>query len=496
MAIAEYYRRSAVAIAQVLSGFDETAIRQKLETSVLAIVLSPEAGTSEEGLSAIDLTVRLAARLYPTIRIQAPPKVRGAVEALARRINPAIEFTTDSKTTHAIVIGKEKVAAPAEAVYVGSDEWTALVSRRRPQPVGKSRNPFGAGAAACLGMAAVFRAVFSAEGADDGDLRLRTLPKQLGGTSGLTTPGKEVVLVGVGAIGQATVWALSRLADPPRVRLVDPEAIDLGNLQRYVLAERVDVGRSKIRVAKRALRGAVTFKGDWSSFVEKHGYAHSVVLTALDSAHDRRAVQAAVPQLVLNAWTQPGDLGVSSHDFIHGACLACLYLPVGPTKNEDVVYAEALGVPDQLGVVRTLLHNGEAIADPLLYLIADRLQVPRDFVKPFSGRPIRELYTEGICGGAVLPIGQAGSPRAEVHVPLAHQSGLAGVLLAARLYSTIKARTTLITRVDLMRSINTRYITQARSKDSRGICICQDADFIEAYRTKYSAEPLRGAQSD
>jgi hypothetical protein len=262
-----------------------------------------------------------------------------------------------------------------------------------------------------------------------------------------------------------------------------------------VLAERNDVGRAKVTVAKRTLRRAVTFAGDWSTFVELRGYRHAVVLAALDSAQDRRAIQATLPELVLNAWTQPGDLGVSSHDFVHGACLACLYLPTGPGKNEDQIYAEALGVPEQLGLVRTLLYSGQPVPDQLLNLIINRLQVPIDAVQPFSGRSIRELYTEGICGGVVVPIGRAGSPRVEVHVPLAHQSALAGVLLGARLFATRRPRSTLITRLNVMRSINPKYVTQPRTKDSRGICFCQDRDYVRAYLSKYPASKARNNSS-
>ena len=50
---------------------------------------------------------------------------------------------------------------------------------------------------------------------------------------------------------------------------------------------------------------------------------------------------------------------------------------------------------------------------------------------PFEGRPLRTLYTEGFCGGAVIPLGDPERPANDVHVPLAHQSALAGVLLAA-----------------------------------------------------------------
>ena len=65
------------------------------------------------------------------------------------------------------------------------------------------------------------------------------------------------------------------------------------------------------------------------------------------------------PRRVANAWTQPDDLGVSSHDFLEGACVNCLYLPDGEQKNEDQLIAESFGVKDRLMQVRTLLHKNE-----------------------------------------------------------------------------------------------------------------------------------------
>ena len=50
-------------------------------------------------------------------------------------------------------------------------------------------------------------------------------------------------------------------------------------------------------------------------------------------------VRRLCPRRVANAWTQPGDLGVSSHDFLEGACVNCLYLPDGEQKNEDQIIA-------------------------------------------------------------------------------------------------------------------------------------------------------------
>ncbi len=71
------------------------------------------------------------------------------------------------------------------------------------------------------------------------------------------------------------------------------------------------------------------------------------VLAGVDSARDRRAMQATLPHWAANAWIQTGDLGVSDHHYRNGACIACLYLPTGKTPNRDELVAAALQVPDQ-----------------------------------------------------------------------------------------------------------------------------------------------------
>jgi hypothetical protein len=172
--------------------------------------------------------------------------------------------------------------------------------------------------------------------------------------------------------------------------------------------------------------------------------------------------------------------------------LACLYLPKDIAPSEDAILSEALRIPDQIMRVRILLANGESVPQDLLELVADRLAVSRDLVTPFLGRGIRELYSEGICGGAILPLGTAGAPRAEVHVPLAHQSALAGVLLAAQAMSLGNiSGLTPITRVNVLRSIHPQFLTQYAVKDPRGICICQDKDYVDVYQRRYGA-PKKG----
>jgi hypothetical protein len=236
---------------------------------------------------------------------------------------------------------------------------------------------------------------------------------------------------------------------------------------------------------------AVPHQQTWAEFVRENGYHWPRLLLALDSAWDRRSAQASLPRWIANGWTQPGDLGVSIHPAFtgKGACVSCLYLQDKELPSEDKLIADAIGVPELVDRVRQFLHTGEGLPLSFLSLVAERLGRPQSDITPFVGRPVRDLYVVGICGGAVLPLGAAGVPDASLHVPLAHQSALAGVLLAA---SYIRSLTdaafadTRVARIDLLKPIG-EIESLPMLKRGDGRCICEDADYLNAYERKWSS---------
>lgn len=154
--------------------------------------------------------------------------------------------------------------------------------------------------------------------------------------------------------------------------------------------------------------------------------------------------------------------------------------------NEDAIIAEAFGVPARLMQIRLLLHRNEGVPRDLLEAIAPARDVTLDRLIPFEGRPVRALYVEGFCGGAVIPLSQIGAPRTDVHVPLAHQSALAGVLLAAAAVRDVLWGSTgsHITQLNVLKPLPASPIRPA-AKDPRGLCICQDRDYREVYEEKF-----------
>ncbi|MEJ7786482.1 MAG: ThiF family adenylyltransferase [Solirubrobacteraceae bacterium] len=477
----------------MLAGFDEEWFRARLDATPVGLSVASDE-RSAEGAALADLVVRLLARVYPRLALVGPAAQIGPLAELATAINPNIDLLTEASLGIAVGDG----APFARTIHAGSDGWDGLIGDTEPQPVGSSENPLGAGVAACLAAAALFRAMFLPESTPmEGTTRFSALSADAAAPNVRLAPWSldgDAVLVGAGAVGQGALWALSRAPLSGRVHVVDMEVIELSNLQRYVLTQRSDEGRSKVEIAA-TLSSSLEFVPhleQLSSFLDQGGYRWDAMLLALDSARDRVGAQASLPRFVANAWTQPGDLGVTSHSRFGGpgACVACLYLPDGPRKNEDELVAETLGVPELLPQIRTLLATGQPIDRGLLEAVAHAVGQPVERMLPFEQRTLRELYVEGFCGGAAIPIGDAGrlQPAAlDVHVPLAHQSALAGVLLASalvRLAASGDETVTHATRVDVLRSPGDLLRQPLRARRD-GRCICDDPDFVSVYDTKY-----------
>jgi hypothetical protein len=512
MAVANFFDRAVLSAAQALRMTDFSKIQARLEAQVVELAFDAAAANAAEGQASLDMAIRLLARLYPVLRITCLDGTEGALvddlSRLARAINPDIDLTPNAPATVRLVSGATAAEAGPITIYAGSDAWIAKVSIQAPQGVGASDLPFGAGAAACLGAANVFRAIFAdafAGGRLDTGARLSLFdftsgPEARQGPVAPTVNLGQTPLAGVGAIGNGVVWALART---PRLsgelHLVDPEQLELSNLQRYLLATQQDVDRVKVEVARQTLLAGPChlvvspFVGTWADYVQGRGHcAMDRVVTALDSAADRIGVQASLPGRILNAWTQAGDLGVSRHDFLgEEACLACFYLPRGTVQNEDELIAQALGLPLDAPVLlelREMLVNGRPVGEAFVRETAARLRVSAETLLRFGVEPLRQFYAKAVCGGHLL---QLESGRPVVEAPLAFQSAMAGVMLAADLVAeagelrnkALFTKTVLDMTRTVARRPNTRVIKPAVGAATS--CICQDGDFIAAYCTKY-----------
>jgi hypothetical protein len=506
MALARFFERVFRAAGRALS-----VSREALETTLGNQVVAVECGTActEEGNSRwiAELLVNLLARLYPRLAIAAEAQaVREHLIGIARAINPAVDIEEVPAATVTVVVGGAESPHP-NTIHARADGWVARVMfQPLRSPMGPA-NPYAAAAAATLAAAEVFRRIFRER------LPAQQEPRELhlslldfSAEAGADAPLEpvdvgQVVIAGLGAVGNGALWAMGRhTALTGEVWLVDHEAVELSNLQRYVLATDVDERAAKAELAQAALRQTRlrrhACRETLESFAERfqQGFTLPTVCVSVDNVPGRRAVQALLPRLVLNGWTSDSGLGASWHEFDReAACLACLYHPTGPRPSQTDVVARALGL-DPERAARLWIDNAAPTPEELAQM-EKHLGLKAGELKEWRGKRLGDIYTGVICGSVRLDVQGVG--RVEV-VPLTHQSVLAGVLMAAelvkRLTPSLCARSqhqVLTAWEDVLR----RPPPAGRWVHDRPRvpgCICSDKVYQEVYRRKWRPEATLG----
>lgn len=517
MSLPPFIERALDAAGPALGGFGREQIRERVAEATVSLRLAGEAGESHD--VGARLAANLLARLYGRIELDVPDRLVEPLRAEVLAINPDIEIADlRGKAVAELTIGA-RAEVDARRVSVLASNWNVYVD---DVPTGELplAQPPAALAAATLGVAAVFRIVFASElaerarsDAEPASLNLVTL--RGAEANELPPPAAELGrlrLVGAGAIGQAAALTLAESGSAAELVVVDPEAVELSNLQRYLLTRAGDVGQPKVDLLASRLRGTVIEVAPVPT-----PWSHAVVageslptLVALDSAEARIGVQASLPGPIYNAWTQPADLGFSRHEhFGEEPCLACLYWPVGTTPSRHEQIAEALG-QHPLRVLTYLVHGfpvgaplpvgavpqlpelqpppeaAEWHSRPLIDDIAATAGVTGGELDGWRERPVADLYQEGICGGTLLHLDIA-NVQHELVVPLAHQSALAGIMLATQ--ALIAASHELAARrpdavegrCDVLAALP-QVIARPRSRTEG--CICADEDFAASSRAK------------
>jgi len=149
----------------------------------------------------------------------------------------------------------------------------------------------------------------------------------------------RVDVVSGGAITNATIYALLRVpevsVDP---RVVEPEAIDLTNLNRYPLARRSDVDQEKVKVLEGFSQGRVAISGIEALFDDSWpavlGNLAPRVLVGADQIPVRWAVQRTAPEWLQVAGTSHFFVMASSHH-PDGPCAGCAH-PIDEQGDDPI----------------------------------------------------------------------------------------------------------------------------------------------------------------
>ena len=511
MALANFFDKIHFGAAQILKNYNRSAFETKLLSNCIGLSVGNLALQTYEGRVALDLITRLLARLYPNIKfIITSTEQDGAsyinqLESIAREINPNIELSDDQEETFLICIGSDSENNRSiPTFYLGSDNWKAFHSTTTPQKIGVSQNPFGAAAAVCIAYSNLFRFMFADELGkpllDDNvcfsTYSQTTDPSNKEPELSMEAP-IDFTLIGAGAIGNAALWALTKISNARgEITLIDKETISLSNLQRYTLITQNHVDQSKVEVIRQIFqdeRSRIIINPIPSKWQEVVGKLKKnqlrLVGTAIDTKYERLLLQSTLPKKILNAWTSPECVGVSRHlDFLQEVCLSCLYLPSSKEKSESEKIAQALNMVAHEPFVREYLAIKKPVDDRFISVVAEIGKIDRNRLSLFKDQPVQVLYSEGICGGGLLSVQTDSTVPQDMEVPLAHESALAGILLAAEIViDSLELRPGTIeplTKLNLMRPLHP-YLKENENKSFSGRCICQDDVFQKRYKEKW-----------
>jgi hypothetical protein len=133
------------------------------------------------------------------------------------------------------------------------------------------------------------------------------------------------------------------------------------------------------------------------------------------------------------------------------------------------------------------------VGEPFVREIAANVGTDAEALLPFAHLPLRAFRQKAICGNAILRAADGAGP--ELEVPMAFQSALAGVMLAAEIVASTPgvriSQPATRSVIDLTRTLP-RRVTFPMLKRAPGLvrCICQDPDYLDVYRAKYRAESV------
>jgi hypothetical protein len=493
MALATFFSRAYSAVGAHL-GITREELENVLSDHVIGIHLG-KACTAERNEKWIaELLVNLLARLYPALSISGHDTACENISKIARAINPNIEIRcSPEKARVTVYVGKH--TTNDDGFSAGASGWVAYIGKMVKYKTGGPLNPYSAGAAAALAAWRVFQTIFNLKTPShlvlpDISLSLLDYGNASGKSGSLPSVYLgEVAVAGIGAVGNSALWAWARHTGlTGELHLIDPEDVELSNLQRYCLPFYKDVGMGKVQLAERELLNTKLSHRLWPCSLEDFAGNYAgiaklpTICVSVDNIEGRRTAQALLPRLVINGWTSDNGLGASWHRFLGGsACLGCLYHPKGISLSQTELAAQALGIPhDQLTM---LWVTEKPLEVDVIKTVEAHLSLSTGQLADWTGKRVQDVYSGVICGQVGIDLSGIGRVAT---VPLAHQSVLAGILMAAELVkrsdSALESRSQLEPLIiwdDVMRSPPKYWITK-RAKERE--CFCND----EVYRKVFS----------
>ena len=431
---------------------DATTVQAHLSSQRVAVTLDPAVGGTFAGqmilFTLLNLLVRL--ELYaPQLEVTLPEVERHSLLRLldsgpfprvlerffapfpaARRLRISTTPVGCDAPTLRLVVGPQPAAADTLSAW--ADGWVSYLNAEAPFRV-EDANSVGACVAADFAAAEVFKRLISRLPLRPG---LKVLPigrLVFSAYDYQLSPGPNpplptaidvdgVVVVGLGGIGAGFVTAASALPGlAGLLTLVDKDLLDQTNLNRLLYVRPGDTG-FKVHLSRRVLsfHAEIDARAEWfDEFIAARGSHHDLVVVGVDKDPVRRAIQHSMPRLIFNGGTSDtASFQLTRHDYLHGACLACIATEEVDDYPVERELARQLGL--DLDTVLQYLKSGEPLP---VTLLRERGILTEVDIERLGDRPLAEIQAR-VC--AQLPLG---TEKQQEAVSISFLSALPGFLL-------------------------------------------------------------------
>src|SRR6266516_3989110 len=264
-------------------------LEKLLSPGHVMVSLNPDVIGKPQAQLTLSFAVNILARLCPVVQrldvvlptdsplVATVPRWTGStledhVTRFLGALQPDLEWVVTHSQTGTpnchLAIGTSGLIGPT--VFLGADGWEARVSSEGSMPTGEKVNPVGAYAAACFGVAEVWKRLLHPHSSLftgipivplEGTLTFSSFSYRVGpGDFNPDLPQSieidRLTMIGVGAGGGAAAYTLASLRKlVGAIKVVDPDEIIEPNLNRYVFADGLDASskRSKTDLVKRII---------------------------------------------------------------------------------------------------------------------------------------------------------------------------------------------------------------------------------------------------
>jgi molybdopterin/thiamine biosynthesis adenylyltransferase len=377
------------------------------------VLLTGEASVLDEanGRHCLLNSLRLLVRISPNLTVFLPTEDEPLIDecrllaeeiAFGGDVEFARELPNYSKFDAILSVGTQTQPHLPWTV-VNSNGWLARVSSgATPLPASiDQENPIGALAAACLGVTEVFKRLIclkESRGRLVDGLAFSLFTYRCGETEpGPLIPSSlllDLLLIGVGAIGNGVVLLLSQLPVSGRIFIVDKQLFGKENLGTCILIGPDDLELPKAKLAERILSTrlqAVGFHETLEAFESRLGVEvpfPKMIVTALDDIDPRHRAQGFWPDIIIDGAIAAFPCQVFSHRFGEdSACMACLFRhPTGPSATQVASRATGL-LPSRIADAESVVTDADVEAAPIEH---------QGFLHERLGKTVCSVVREGI----------------------------------------------------------------------------------------------------